>query len=128
MKNKISNNSAQLTSPKTERIRCFAVAWLHTTGPDITTDKIFQIGGVKLDDHGNREEKIWLIDPKKRLTRTAIMRSGINNADLKLKPDLQQTQNELQSFFRDCDIIFIPGFSNQMEWFKKKIFTFSLYW
>jgi len=104
------------------KINSFAVAWLHTTGPEIANDKIIQIGGICLNDNGQRVEKTWLINPDVSLSRVAKLRSGLKNKDLAGSPYFNDIKEQIAEFFSVVDMVFVPSFSNQEDWFRRKVF------
>lgn len=121
MNSTITTNSINATHLPHE-IKNFGVAWLHTTGPEIARDKIIQIGGITLDDNGKRRENIWEINPDIPLPRATKLRSGLTDKDLVGCEHYQDIKDEIIDYFSTCDMVFVPSFSNQLNWFSKDVF------
>ncbi|MBC8213786.1 MAG: hypothetical protein H8E71_04015 [Candidatus Marinimicrobia bacterium] len=122
MNRTITTNSVPVSKLPHE-IKSFGVAWLHTTGPEIARDKIIQVGGIILNDIGERREKTWEINPGIRLTRATKLRSGLIDNDLAEKEGYHVLKDEIMDFYSACDCVFVPSFSNQLDWFRIKVFS-----
>ena len=77
---------------------------LETTGLSINTDKIIQIGALKLNLDGTSEKKNILINPGIPIPSNATEIHGITNEMVAGSPTFSQISKSLKEFFKGCDI------------------------
>lgn len=71
---------------------------LETTGIDYKTDKIIEIGAVRIDPKGNRREFHTLIDPEQPLSYVITELTGITDEMLVGQPVIGEVAGELWDF------------------------------
>ena len=59
---------------------------LETTGTNTSTDRILQIGAIKINPDGSREEKNVLVNPNVPIPAAATAVHGISDEDVKDAP------------------------------------------
>ena len=62
---------------------------LETTGVNVTTDRIVEIAVLKLNPDGNKEEKVWRINPECPIPAQASAVHGIYDADVADEPNFK---------------------------------------
>jgi DNA polymerase-3 subunit epsilon len=77
---------------------------LETTGTNITQDRIVQIGAVKLNPDGTREEKNVLVNPLIPIPKEASDVHGIKDEDVKGAPTFKQIAKSLFDWLFNCDL------------------------
>jgi DNA polymerase-3 subunit epsilon len=80
---------------------------LETTGLDIASDRIVEIGLVKLLPDGTRQTLVERVDPGIDIPETATKVHGIHNDEVRGlfgRPRLPKVTNQLLDFLRDSDL------------------------
>lgn len=74
---------------------------LETTGLNPKTDKIIEIGAVKIEDGIETNRFQCFVNPGRALTERIVELTGIEEADLKEAPEIQDVIEEIISFTED---------------------------
>jgi DNA polymerase-3 subunit epsilon len=77
---------------------------LETTGTDIATDRIVQIGLIRVETDGSRRSFEALVNPQRPIPQQATAVHGIKDADVADKPTLAQLAGEILRFFAGADV------------------------
>ncbi len=77
---------------------------LETTGTNTATDRIVQIGAVKIMPDGQREEKNVLINPTISISAGAAAFHGISDEDVKDAPRFRQISKSFAKWLSGCDL------------------------
>jgi DNA polymerase III subunit epsilon len=77
---------------------------IETTGLQITTDRIVQIGAVKILPNGETLTLKQLINPQMKISEESISIHGINDEDVKNAPIFEEFCQELIDFLGDADL------------------------
>jgi DNA polymerase-3 subunit epsilon len=77
---------------------------LETTGTNLGTDRIVEIGIVKILPDGNKTIKRKLINPEMPISKGAGDIHGITNEMLKDAPTFKQVAHELKQYLDNCDL------------------------
>lgn len=77
---------------------------LETTGLNPIKDHIVQIGAIKLNPDGTREEKNVLINPQVPIPKETSDIHGITDDMVKDKPTFKQLSKAMLKWFSGCDI------------------------
>ncbi len=77
---------------------------LETTGTDIATDRIVQIGLIRVETDGSRRSFEALVNPQRPIPQQATAVHGITDADVADKPTLAQLAGEILRFFAGADV------------------------
>ena len=77
---------------------------LETTGLNIETDRIIEIGAVKLMPDGQRETKSTLVNPQISIPEPATAVHSITSNDVEGAPTFRALSKSLRVFFEGCDI------------------------
>ena len=78
---------------------------LETTGTEVNSDRVIQIGTIKLYPDGRQEKKCKLINPKIPIPAEATEVHGITDEVVKNEPCFQSYSKALFQYFSDCDIL-----------------------
>jgi len=93
MKEKIFNSSAELLSSLE-----FCVIDLETTGGNPETEKIIEVGMVKIENRKITEERSFLVNPQKDIPDFVQKLTGIRKADVEHAPKIEEVINEIIQF------------------------------
>lgn len=77
---------------------------LETTGTKPATDRIVQIASIKIMPDGEREEKMYLIDPGIVIPEEATAIHGITNEMVNGQPQFRQIAKALLAYMFGCDL------------------------
>ena len=77
---------------------------LETTGMNIATDRIVEVGMVKVHPDRSEEEKIYRINPEMPIPERASRIHGIYDADVKDAPVFREVARILAKFLEGCDL------------------------
>ena len=87
---------------------------LETTGVNLVSDRIVEIGIVKVMPDGSEVRKRRLVNPQMPIPAEAIAVHGITDAMVAEAPSFRQVANEVKQFLDDCDL---AGYnSNRFDW------------
>lgn len=89
---------------KLQLTRPIAFVDLETTGVNISTDRIVEIGIVKILPDGTRQVKRKLINPGMSIPQASSDIHGITDEMVKEAPTFKQAANELKQFVENCDL------------------------
>jgi DNA polymerase-3 subunit epsilon len=81
-----------------------AVIDLETTGINLGSDRIIEIGMVKILPDGNKSVKRKLINPEMLIPQVTTDLHGISNEMVKDAPTFKQAANEIKQFLDSCDL------------------------
>ena len=85
--------------------KTFCVFDIETTGLDPYTCKIIEIGAVKLVDGVKTEVFSTFVDPKEPLTDKIKNLTGIQDADLKGQPLIEDVMPDFYKFTENCTLV-----------------------
>jgi DNA polymerase III subunit epsilon len=77
---------------------------LETTGVDLFNDRIVQIGAVKINPDGTKEEWNQLVNPQMPIPGVVTDIHGITDEMVKNEPTLGDLTEKLSSFFDEVDL------------------------
>jgi DNA polymerase-3 subunit epsilon len=77
---------------------------LETTGINLGTDRIVEIGMIKILPDGNRSAKRKLLNPEMTIPQGSIDIHGITNEMVKDAPTFKQASNDIKQFLDNCDL------------------------
>ncbi len=80
-----------------------AILDLEATGLSITTDRIIEIGIIKISPDGSREEFQKRINPEMPIPAESTEIHHITDADVKDAPTFKEVLPELEEFLKDAD-------------------------
>lgn len=81
-----------------------AVFDLETTGANIATDRIIEIGIVKIHVDGTQETFLKLVNPEMPISPEATAVHGFTNKDVCMEPTFALLADEINAFFEGCDV------------------------
>jgi len=81
-----------------------AVIDLETTGVNLGSDRIIEIGMVKILPDGNKSVKRKLINPEMPIPQVTTDLHGISNEMVKDAPTFKQAAPEIRQFLDSCDL------------------------
>ncbi|HTL83256.1 MAG TPA: 3'-5' exonuclease [Bacteroidia bacterium] len=77
---------------------------LETTGVNVASDRIIELGMLKIHPNGNRESKTMRINPTIPIPPETTAIHGISDADVKDCPTFKQLSVELNTFIEGSDL------------------------
>jgi len=77
---------------------------LETTGVNLGSDRIVEIGMIKILPDGNRSAKRKLLNPEIAIPQSIIDIHGISNEMVKDAPTFKQAANDIRQFLDNCDL------------------------
>jgi DNA polymerase-3 subunit epsilon len=94
------NSSAELLSS----LR-FCVIDLETTGGNPETEKIIEVGMVKIENRKIVEERSFLVNPQKDIPDFVQKLTGIRKADVEHAPKIEEVIDEIMVFIGDAILV-----------------------
>ena len=83
----------------------FCVIDLETTGGNPETEKIIEIGMVKIEDRKITEERSFLVNPQKDIPDFVQKLTGIRKADVEHSPKIEEVIDEIMTFIGDAVLV-----------------------
>lgn len=77
---------------------------LETTGINLGTDRIVEIGMIKILPDGNRSAKRKLLNPEMAIPQSSSDIHGITNEMVKDAPTFKQAAADIRQFLDNCDL------------------------
>jgi DNA polymerase III subunit epsilon len=77
---------------------------LETTGINLGSDRIVEIGMIKILPDGNRSAKRKLLNPEMSIPQASSDIHGITNEMVKDAPSFKQAANDIRQFLDNCDL------------------------
>jgi DNA polymerase III subunit epsilon len=77
---------------------------LETTGINLSTDRIVEIGMIKILPDGNKSAKRKLLNPGIPISQASVDIHGISNEMVKDAPTFKQAANDIKQFLDNCDL------------------------
>ncbi len=77
---------------------------LETTGMNIATDRIVEVGMIKVHPDGTEEEKVYRINPEMPIPERASRVHGIYDTDVKDSPVFKEVARILAKFMEGSDL------------------------
>jgi DNA polymerase-3 subunit epsilon len=100
MKEKIFTSSEELL----ESLK-FCVIDLETTGGNPETEKIIEVGMIKIENRTITEERSFLINPQKDIPDFVQKLTGIRKADVEHSPKIEEVIDEIVQFIGDSILV-----------------------
>lgn len=83
----------------------FCVIDLETTGGNPETEKIIEIGMVKIENRKISEERSFLVNPQKDIPDFVQKLTGIRKADVEHSPKIEEVIDEIVQFIGDSILV-----------------------
>jgi DNA polymerase-3 subunit alpha (Gram-positive type) len=83
----------------------FCVIDLETTGGNPETEKIIEIGMVKIENRKITEERSFLVNPQKDIPDFVQKLTGIRKADVEHSPKIEEVIHEILDFIGDTILV-----------------------
>lgn len=83
----------------------FCVIDLETTGGNPETEKIIEIGMVKIENRKISEERSFLVNPQKEIPDFVQKLTGIRKADVEHSPKIEEVIDEIIEFIGDSILV-----------------------
>src|SRR5665647_2911884 len=99
-KEKIYNSSHELLQSLK-----FCVIDLETTGGNPDTEKIIEIGMIKIENRKIAEERSFLINPQKDIPDFVQKLTGIRKVDVEHSPKIEEVIDEIVQFIGDSILV-----------------------
>lgn len=100
MQEKIFNSSIELLDSLK-----FCVIDLETTGGNPETEKIIEVGMLKIENRKISEERSFLINPEKEIPDFVQKLTGIRKADVEHSPKIEEVIDEIVQFIGDSILV-----------------------
>lgn len=84
---------------------------IESTGVSVTEDRIVELGCVKINPDGSREEKVILVNPLIHIPKEASDVHGITNEKVSKLPTFKQYAKGVYEFMHNCDL---GGFNSDL--------------
>jgi DNA polymerase III subunit epsilon len=111
---------SELTSNELLRSLKFCVIDLETTGGNPLTEKIIEIGMVKIEDRRIFEEASFLVNPLKEIPDFVQKLTGIRKADVEHAPKIEEVIDEVIEFIGKDSILVAHNTSFDVPFFKRR--------
>ena len=85
-------------------IRPLIIFDLETTGKNTNTDRIVQIGAIKIQTDGSVEEKVVLVNPMMSIPKEATEIHGISDEDVASAPEFRRIAKSFHTWLSGADI------------------------
>lgn len=83
----------------------FCVIDLETTGGNPETEKIIEIGMIKIENRKIAEERSFLVNPQKDIPDFVQKLTGIRKADVEHSPKIEEVIDEILEFIGDAILV-----------------------
>lgn len=100
MQEKIFNSSEELLDSLK-----FCVIDLETTGGNPDTEKIIEVGMIKIEHRKITEERSFLVNPQKDIPDFVQKLTGIRKADVEHSPKIEEVIDEIVQFIGDTILV-----------------------
>jgi len=99
-------NDANFNSPD-ELLRSlnFCVIDLETTGGNFETERIIEVGMVRIENRTITEERNFLINPDKEIPEFVQKLTGIKKSDVSHAPKIEEVIDEIRQFIGDSILV-----------------------
>lgn len=77
---------------------------VETTGVDVNSDRILELGAIKFFPDGSSEEFYLLLNPIVQIAKEATEKHGYTNENLKDKPTFKDSIEKVLEFFEESDL------------------------
>ncbi len=77
---------------------------LETTGTNVVNDRIVEIAILKILPNGNRESKVYRVNPGISIPESVTQIHGISNEDVADKPYFKEIAHTIADFIAGCDL------------------------
>lgn len=77
---------------------------LETTGVNVVTDRIVEIGVLKVFPNGNRESHTWLVNPERPIPAETSAIHGITDEKVASEPTFKQLAQKVYDLIKDSDL------------------------
>ena len=91
---------------------------LFATGPGIEQNALVQISVVRFSDSARPEEKSWILNPRRRITKRLHEKTGLSNKDCTSDSAhaWRQARHEIQTFLQQNDVLFYVDTESRRQW------------
>ena len=77
---------------------------IESTGVNARQDRIIELAAIRVEPDGTETEKCWLLNPGVPIPPETTEIHGITDAIVKDCPTFADKADEIERFFRDCDL------------------------
>lgn len=98
-----------------------AIAHLFTTGRDPLRDAILHIACRRYEQGASPQEKDWIVNPERKITRRVYRHTGISKKESAGKPLWEEVRKNVLSFLDEVEVLFIFD-SNSERWFRNVVY------
>lgn len=91
-----------LTELKLNKPICFFD--LESTGTNVVTDRIVEIGVFKVYPNGNQETRTWLVNPEMNIPEEVVAIHGISNEKVANEPTFKELAHRIYDLMKDSDL------------------------
>ncbi len=98
-----------------------AVAHLFTTGRNTKRDAIVHLACKRYEQGANPQERDWIVNPERKITRRVYRHTGISTKESAGKPVWHDVRGEVRLFLDGVDVLFVFD-SNAERWFRDVVY------
>lgn len=98
-----------------------AIAHLFTTGRDPSRDAILHIACRRYKQGASPQEKDWIVNPERNITRRVYRHTGISKKESDGKPLWEEIRKDVLLSLGEVDVLFIFD-SNSEKWFRNVVY------
>ncbi len=77
---------------------------LESTGVNVVTDRIVEIGVFKAYPNGNKESRTWLVNPEREIPAEVVEIHGISNEKVANEPTFKELAHHVYEMMKDSDL------------------------
>ena len=91
-----------MTELKLKKPICFFD--IESTGVNVVTDRIVELGVFKVYPNGNKEARTWLVNPEMTIPEEVIAIHGISNERVANEPTFKELAHHVYDMMKDSDL------------------------
>lgn len=77
---------------------------LESTGTNVVTDRIVEIGILKIFPNGNKESRTWLVNPERPIPAEVVAIHGITDEKVANEPTFKELAHRVHDMVKDADL------------------------
>ncbi len=77
---------------------------IESTGVNVTTDRIVELGILKIYPNGTQESRTWLVNPEMEIPAEVIAIHGISNEKVANEPTFKELAHRVYDMVKDADL------------------------
>jgi ATP-dependent DNA helicase DinG len=115
-------NRAADDTPQGSGLRV-GIGHLFASGGNLSYDKVFHVGGVRLSRDEPPQYQDWIIDSGRRITKRLYEKSQVTNAQSESSARWSDRRHDIQRFFGELDVLFVFSLYQEQRWFTEFVLS-----